>query len=217
MLTWQVLHPRQSHDVLADCAKYASQDLEPQVVEQAASEQHTAKHAEVSTCPNLVLCIAANGPNGSVPAYDSSLGHPSAACSPQVAEELEGSNLSVITRSGNPAKPSEQRRASVAAADTVVLMWPSGLSPADASAQQAAVLASLKTSGGVLGQKIVVQSAGQEVGEYDAVQVRPGSPCAAFPTAADNVNVSLPDYVFVLPTECNRSTFIAPWNMMDFL
>eukprot|EP00878_Enallax_costatus_P027636 GHUV01029773.1.p1 GENE.GHUV01029773.1~~GHUV01029773.1.p1 ORF type:complete len:281 (+),score=62.85 GHUV01029773.1:313-1155(+) len=89
----------------------------------------------------------------------------------QVVEELEGTNLRVMTRSGNPAKPSEQKRASVATADTVVLMWPSDLSPADASAQQAAVLAALKTAGGVAGQKIVVQSAGQEVGEYDAVQV----------------------------------------------
>eukprot|EP00878_Enallax_costatus_P024281 GHUV01025906.1.p1 GENE.GHUV01025906.1~~GHUV01025906.1.p1 ORF type:complete len:571 (+),score=147.54 GHUV01025906.1:313-2025(+) len=89
----------------------------------------------------------------------------------QVVEELEGTNLRVMTRSGNPAKPSEQKRASVATADTVVLMWPSDLSPADASAQQAAVLAALKTAGGVAGQKIVVQSAGQEVGEYDAVQM----------------------------------------------
>eukprot|EP00879_Flechtneria_rotunda_P032084 GHRR01035236.1.p1 GENE.GHRR01035236.1~~GHRR01035236.1.p1 ORF type:complete len:182 (+),score=71.26 GHRR01035236.1:1269-1814(+) len=88
-----------------------------------------------------------------------------------VAEELEDSGLQVITRSGNPAKPAEQRRASAAAADTVVLLWPSGLSAADGSAQQAAVLSALKTAGGVAKQKVVVQSAGTQEADYNAAQV----------------------------------------------
>lgn len=51
-------------------------------------------------------------------------------------------------------------------------MWPSELPPANASAQQAAVLSVLKASGGIAHQKVVVQSAGKEVAEYDAAQVR---------------------------------------------
>lgn len=102
-----------------------------------------------------------------------------APCKVQVAEELDGVDLRVITRSGNPAKPSEQRRAAAAAAETVVLLWPTGLSPADASAQQAAVLSALTTAGGVKGQKVVVQSAGELVEDYDAVKVRWG--CGLMP------------------------------------
>jgi hypothetical protein len=41
-----------------------------------------------------------------------------------------------------------------------------------ASAQQAAVLAALKTAGGVVGQKVVVQSAGEDAAQFDAVKVR---------------------------------------------
>jgi hypothetical protein len=91
---------------------------------------------------------------------------------PQILEEMEGSGLRVITRAGNPAKPTEQKRASAASAETVVLMWPAGLPPAEASAQQAAVLAALKTAGGVVGQKVVVQSAGEDAAQFDAVKVR---------------------------------------------
>jgi hypothetical protein len=90
----------------------------------------------------------------------------------QILEEMEGSGLHVITRAGNPAKPTEQKRASAALAETVVLMWPAGLPPAEASAQQAAVLAALKTAGGVVGQKVVVQSAGEDAAQFDAVKVR---------------------------------------------
>jgi hypothetical protein len=90
----------------------------------------------------------------------------------QILEEMEGSGLHVITRAGNPAKPIEQKRASAASAETVVLMWPAGLPPAEASAQQAAVLAALKTAGGVVGQKVVVQSAGEDAAQFDAVKVR---------------------------------------------
>jgi hypothetical protein len=89
----------------------------------------------------------------------------------QILEEMEGSNLHVITRTGNPAKPTEQKRASAASAETVVLMWPAGLPAAEASAQQAAVLAALKTAGGVVGQKVVVQSAGEDAAQFDAVKV----------------------------------------------
>jgi hypothetical protein len=104
--------------------------------------------------------------------------HAAAALMPtlsQILEEMEGSGLQVITRSGNPAKPTEQKRASAASAETVVLMWPGGLPAAEASAQQAAVLAALKTAGGVVGQKVVVQSAGEDVAQFDAVKVRFGS------------------------------------------
>ncbi|WIA39518.1 hypothetical protein OEZ86_005609 [Tetradesmus obliquus] len=89
----------------------------------------------------------------------------------EILEEMEGSGLQVITRCGNPAKPSEQKRASAAAAETVVLMWPGGLPPAEASVQQAAVLAALKTAGGVVGQKVVVQSAGEDAAQFDAVKM----------------------------------------------
>lgn len=76
-----------------------------------------------------------------------------AACAAQVAEELGGS-LHVVTRSGNPARLADQRRAAVEAADTVVLLWPSGLSDAEASAQQAAVLLTLEAAGGLNRQKV---------------------------------------------------------------
>ncbi|KAF6253223.1 hypothetical protein COO60DRAFT_1548067 [Scenedesmus sp. NREL 46B-D3] len=89
----------------------------------------------------------------------------------EIFEELEGSRLRVITRSGNPAKPPEQKRASAASAEAVVLMWPAGLPPAEASAQQAAVLAALKTAGGFVGQKVVVQSAGEAAAQFDAMKM----------------------------------------------
>jgi hypothetical protein len=89
-----------------------------------------------------------------------------------VQQELAGSGLELITRTGNPAKPSDQTLAAAAAAEAVVLLWPAHLSPAAASAQQAAVLSALKTAGGVAKQKVVVQTAGEgEVAEYNAAQV----------------------------------------------
>jgi hypothetical protein len=89
----------------------------------------------------------------------------------QVAEELEGMGLDVITRSGSPAKPTDQHRVAAAAASTVVLLWPADTPPAEASAQTAAALSALRASGGVRGQKVVVQSRGDALAEFDATQV----------------------------------------------
>ena len=92
----------------------------------------------------------------------------------QVAEELEGMGLDVITRSGSPAKPTDQHRVAAAAASTVVLLWPADTPPAEASAQTAAALSALRASGGVRGQKVVVQSRGDALAEFDATQVCAG-------------------------------------------
>lgn len=89
----------------------------------------------------------------------------------QIAEALDGSGLKVMTRSGSPAKPAEQHRAAAAAASTVVLLWPQELEPAAASAHTAAALSSLRASGGVRGQKVVVQNLGQAVSDFNAAQV----------------------------------------------
>lgn len=88
-----------------------------------------------------------------------------------MAEELDGSGLKVITRSGSPAKPSDQARAAAAAASTVVLLWPEDMSAAEASANTAAALSALRASGGVRGQKVVVQSRGYALQDFDAAQV----------------------------------------------
>lgn len=91
----------------------------------------------------------------------------------QLAEELEGYDLSVITRSGHPAKPSEQQRVSAVHAETIVLLYPDGLSPAAAAAQQAATLSALQAGGGaVRGQRVVVQGPGADAAAYDAAEVR---------------------------------------------
>lgn len=96
----------------------------------------------------------------------------------QVAEELEGLGLTVITRSGSPAKPTDQHRVAAAAASTVVLLWPQDVPPAEASAHTAAALSALRASGGVRGQKVVVQSRRDVLDEFDATQVsyRPTRP-----------------------------------------
>lgn len=64
--------------------------------------------------------------------------------------------LKVITRSGSPAKPSDQHRVAAASASTVVLLWPSDMPPAQASAHTAAALSALRASGGIRGQKVCV-------------------------------------------------------------
>lgn len=88
----------------------------------------------------------------------------------QVADELEGYGLNVITRTGSPAKPSDQARVAAAQADTVVLLWPTDKPAAEASAQTAAALSALRASGGVRGQKVVVQSRADALTEFDAIE-----------------------------------------------
>jgi hypothetical protein len=92
-------------------------------------------------------------------------------CRVQVADELEGSGLNVITRSGSPAKPTDQHRVAAANADTVVMLWPADMSSSEASAHTAAALSALRASGGVRGQKVVVQSRADVLEEFDAAQV----------------------------------------------
>jgi hypothetical protein len=62
-------------------------------------------------------------------------------------------------------------RVSARAADTVVVMWPSNMDVPAAAASQAATLSALKAVGGVTGQKLVVQSTGSAVAEYNAAEV----------------------------------------------
>lgn len=90
----------------------------------------------------------------------------------QVADELEGLGLNVITRTGSPAKPTDQHRVAACNAETVVLLWPSDMSPSEASAHTAAALSALRASGGVRGQKVVVQSTSDAMTEFDATKVR---------------------------------------------
>lgn len=82
--------------------------------------------------------------------------------------------LNVITRSGSPAKPTDQHRVAAAAASTVVLLWPADMPAAQASAETAAALSALRASGGVRGQKVVVQSRGDALTEFNATQVGAG-------------------------------------------
>lgn len=88
-----------------------------------------------------------------------------------MADELEGLGLNVITRSGSPAKPTDQHRVAAASADTVVVLWPGEMSSSEASAHTAAALSALRASGGVRGQKVVVQSRADVLEEFDAAQV----------------------------------------------
>jgi hypothetical protein len=89
----------------------------------------------------------------------------------QVAAQLEGYGLNVITRSGSPAKPSDQARVAAAQADTVVLLWPLDKPAAEASAQTAAALSALRATGGMRGQKVVVQSRSDALKEFNATKV----------------------------------------------
>lgn len=92
-------------------------------------------------------------------------------CCGQIGEALETKELEVISRSGVPMRMEDLARVSARAADTVVVMWPQDMDVAAAAASQAATLSALKAVGGVTGQKLVVQSTGSAVAEYNAAEV----------------------------------------------